>query len=560
MDTLQEHIIKILKKHTKLKEIPLEIPPDSTLGDYAFPCFILAKKLKKNPQEIAQELASALQTDDIITEIRAAGPYVNFFVNKETLSADVLQKILKEKEKYGQGEDKNKTYMMEYFHANTHKGLHIGHIRNVALAEALCRTLEKTGYKVIRANYQGDIGPHVATCIWGYLHLGKKEPKKKRGTWLGQIYSLASKKASNKKVEEEIRKINNKLYAKDKELMQVWKKTRQWCLDDFDDFYKEFDVKFDRLYFESEVEEPGKEIIAKMLKKGLAEESEGAIIINLEKYDLGVYVLLTGDGNALYSTKDLGLAQIKQKEYTFDKSIHVTGAEQKLHFQQLFKTLEIIGSPMAKKSLHIPYGLVLLPEGKMSSRTGTIILFEELQEKLFSAAKKAIQERHKDLSKKEIEDRTKKIAYGALKFSMINRENNRDVVFDWDKALSFEGETGPYIQYTYARINSILKKHKGKVDDKADVFLLHEKEELDLIMLVSQFEDIVQTAAEQHKIHLLGRYLLDVSQAFNNFYHAYPVLKAEKDLKQARLVLITCVQQVLQNGLYLLGIDTLEQM
>ncbi len=552
----KEEIIKLLKKE-KIKDINLTTPPNPELGDFAFPCFMLAKKKKQNPVELAKELSQKIKPAGIIKRIDQAGPFLNFFVDKQKIASRLIPEILKK----GNGKVKKKeTYLIEYFHANTHKGMHIGHIRNISMAESLCRILEKDGYKVIRTNYQGDIGPHVAKCIWGYLNLGKKEPKDGKGTWLGKLYSLANKKAAeDEKVTEEIRDINNKLYTKDKKLMKTWEKTKKYCIDDFNKFYKEFDVNFDRFYFESEAEEPGKKIVQDMLKKGLAEENEGAVIINLEKYDMGVYVLLTKDGNALYSTKDLGLAKLKEKEFKFDKSIHITGSEQILHFKQLFKTLGIIGSPMSKRSMHIPYGLVMLPEGKMSSRAGTIVLFDELKEKLFNAAEKAIKERHKGLSSKEVDKRTRQIAYAALKFSMINRENNKDIVFDWERALEFEGETGPYIQYVHARICSIIKK-TGEFNGKFDSKLLKTSHEEKLISLLFDFPSVVSQAASSYKPHLVARYLIDLSQAFNEFYLYCPISKANESLKQARLGLVTALKEVVKTGLELLGIEAPEEM
>ncbi len=553
----KKEILKLLKDY-KVKEDMLEVP-DSTFGDYAFPCFILAKKLKKAPNMIAEEILKKIKPNRYIKKIEAKGPYLNFFVNKDILAENTLKVIFKNKD-YGSYPNKKKTYMVEYFHANTHKGVHIGHIRNISLAEALCKILEKDGYKVIRANYQGDIGPHVAKCIWGYLNLKQKEPKEKKGVWLGKVYALASKKAEkNKKVEEEIREINNKLYAKDKSLVKIWKKTRQYCLNDFNDFYKEFGVRFDKLYFESEVEEPGKKIAKDMLKKGIAKESEGAIIVNLKRYNLGIYVLLTKEGNALYHAKDLGLAKIKQKDFKFDKCIHVTGAEQTHYFKQLFKTFELIGSKMAAKSLHIPYGLVMLPEGKMSSRAGTMVLFDELKEKIFKAAEKATKEKHKGLSEKELKERTKKIAYGALKFSMINRENNKELLFDWKRALDFEGETGPYVQYTYARISSILRKYNKKVSNKINFSLFNEYEK-QIIRKLNDYPDIIKKAAESFKPNFLCNYLISLCSIFNEYYHKYPVLKADEDVKKARLLLIYCIKRVIANGLYLLGIEAPERM
>ncbi|MBU3940335.1 MAG: arginine--tRNA ligase [Nanoarchaeota archaeon] len=554
----EQEIINLLKKETKLKEIKLEVPPDQSLGDFAFPCFQLSKKYKKNPIEIAKELTSKLKPTKNIKEIKATGPYLNFFINKSKLTEDTIKQILKEKDKYGKGKKKNKTLMLEFFHANTHKGVHIGHIRNVSLGEATSRVLEFDGYNVIRANYQGDIGPHVAKCLWGYLNLKKKEPKDNKGVWLGKIYAEANKKArQNEKIQEEIREINKKLYSKDK-ITELWKKTRKYCIDDFNNFYKTFGVKFNRLYFESQVEKRGVEIAKELLKKGIAKESEGALIVDLNKYNLGIYVILTSDGHVVYHTKDLALAELKLKEYKIDKSIHVVGKEQEMYFNQLFKTFELTKSKLANKSMHLIYGLVMLPEGKMSSREGNVILYEDLIQNMFKIAEKQIKSRHKKISKKELEKRKQQIAFAALKFSMLNRENNKQIIFDWNKALKFEGETGPYIQYAHARINSILKR--SKIKPKADFNLLKTPEEINLIKSLRAFPEIVEEASKHYKASLVANYSLKLAQSFSEFYEKNQVIKAEENLKNARLNLIKAVKQVLKNSLFLLGIEAPEEM
>jgi len=453
-----------------------------------------------------------------------------------------------------------KKIIVEFFHANTHKGVHIGHIRNISIGESLCRILEATGNKVYRVNYFGDIGPHVAKCLWAYLNLKKKEPKDNKGVWLGKLYALANEKAKKSiKVEEQIKEINNKLYAKDKKLVQIWKKTRKYCYDDFDKIYKIFGFKFDRLYPESECEKPGKQVVSQLLKKGIAEKSDGAIIADLKKYDLAVTVLLSSENNVLYHAKDLGLLTLKSKEYkNIDKSLHVVGSEQNLYFKQLFKIFGLMKHKYAKISQHLSYGLVMLPEGKMSSREGTLVFFEDLKNKLLENAEKEIKKRHK-LNKKELQERTEKIAYSALKFGMIHREFNKSIVFDWDKALDFEGETGPYIQYTYARIASILRKSKEN-SSKTDYSLLNSIEEQAIVTKLSQFKPTIENAALTYKPNLISHYLIELSQLFNEFYHKHQVLKAEKEIKHARLALIKSVKEILKQGLNLLGIDTLEKM
>ena len=537
----------------------LSVPPNPNMGDYAFPCFKLGRNPKQKAEELQQRLGKKLPS--FLTKVQALGPYINFFIAKGILAEEVLSAIATCKEKYGRIKGTKETVIVEFFHANTHKGVHIGHIRNISLGSALCNLLEATGRKVIRVNYQGDIGPHVAKCLWGYVHFKEKEPKDHRGIWLGKIYAKASQKIKEKpELEDEVKELNTKIYQHDRSVELLWKKTRQWCLDDFNYFYKEFGVQFDRLYFESEVAELGKKVLFDLLKKGIAAESDGAIILDLKEYGLDVYVGLTSQGNPTYQGKELGLAQLKQKEFKFDKSIHVVGAEQNLFFQQVFKTYELMKSPLAGKSTHVSYGLVMLPEGKMSSREGTMVLYHDLFQEMLALSVKEIKKRHAGLSSTEVEKRAGMISFGALKYSMISRENQKNTIFDREKALDFEGDTGPYIQYAHARCASILRKASGRIMSKVHFESLNTEHERKLILHLSRYSGVVGLAAEQYRPYLVAGYLLELAQLFNEFYHNCPVISELQEVMRARLLLVSCVKQVLANGLDLLGIAAPEEM
>ncbi len=561
MNKFKDEIVELLKKELKLKEVELSTPPSPELGDFAFPCFSLSKKFRKNPTQIAIELAEKIKPKGIIKQIKNAGPYLNFYLDNKKLAEHVLKGIYSDGN-YGKGKKKKEKVMVEFFQANTHKAVHIGHVRNICLGIALSNILEFYGFDVVRANYQGDIGPHVVKCLWGLLHFKEKPPKENRLRWLGEIYAKANKKiAGDEKLEKEIREMTKALYEGDKKLVKLWKQTRKWCLEDFEKIYADFNVKFDKLFFESEVEPKGKKLVKGLLKKKTAKISDGAIIMDLEKYNLGIYLLLRSDGVALYSTKDLALAKEKFEKYKIDRSIYVVGAEQELYFKQLFKTLELMGFKQAKKCYHLSYGLVMLPEGKMSSREGTIVLYDDLIAKLYESAIEGIKQRHRNWKKDHMEKTKKILAFSAMKFGMVNRETNKNVVFDWNKALEFEGETGPYIQYAHARICSIFRKHrKTAPPEKVNFGALNSKEEKKLIILLAQFPEIISDAAENYRPHVLCRYLLELSQAFNEFYHAHRILQAAGSKRDARLYLIHCIKQVLKNGLKLLSINAPEQM
>jgi arginyl-tRNA synthetase len=524
--------------------------------------FALAPIEKKSPVEIARNIASKAPKSKFFSNIEAVGPYINLRMSDYAYSF-ALKKILKEGKKFGKGKKTGKEMMVEYFHANTHKGVHIGHIRNVSLGESVCRLLEFDGNKVYRANYQGDIGPHVAKCLWGFLNLHNgKAPEGKRGIWLGKVYSEASKKIEgNEDLERQVQDINMKLYSKDREMTAIWKETRQWCLDDFKLFYKEFGVKFDEFYFESQTQEPGMEIAKDALKKGIAKLDQGAVIIDMKKEDLGVGIIITKEGYPLYHTKDLGLAKLKFGKYKdLDRSIHVVGKEQEFYFKQLFKMFERIGFEKAARiSYHLIYELVMLPEGKMSSREGTMVLYEDLKEKLLSLVKEEVRKRHTDWDEKKVSETAIEITLAAIKFTMIRREPNKQLIFDWDQALSLEGDSGPYLQYAYVRTNGILRKAEFKPDvSEGYAFTEHEKT---LIKLLSQFPATTSSAASTLSPHVLCGYLLELAAELNRFYTTSRVLNAEKeDERESRLAMIAATNTVLEGGLGLLGIGTPERM
>ncbi|MDD5650547.1 MAG: arginine--tRNA ligase [Candidatus Nanoarchaeia archaeon] len=552
----KEEVIKLLK--TEVKDPVLEVPPNIDLGDYAFPCFALAKEQSKAPNIIAQELTKKLKPTKYIQEIKAIGPYVNFFINKEILTNQIIQEILTEKDNYGRSNiGKKKKYMIEFFEGNTHKAVHIGHVRNICIGCSVSKILEFAGYDVIKVNYQGDIGPHVATAIWGMKHFNE-QPGENKAIFLGDMYARANQMAKDDiEIIKEIQEINKKIYEKDPELTKLWKETRQWSLDYFNGIYKEFGFKFDKLYFESQVEQDAVRLAKDLVKKKIAEISEGAIIVDLKEFNLGVAVLLTRFGTPVYHAKDLALAKLKAKDYKLDKSIHVVGKEQEFYFNQVFKIFELMKSPLKNKSYHLGYGLVMLPEGKMSSREGTVITYDDLINKLREETYNQTKNRH-DWDESKLKEVSEKIAFSALRYSMLNKENNRTITFDWKNSLNFEGDTGPYIQYSYARANSILKKVDSKI--KPNYELLKERSELILIGKLAKFPSIVKDSALGYRPDLIANYAYDLAQTFSDFYHNCQCISDNKELEATRLSLVKATKQVIKNSLNLLGIDVIEEM
>ncbi len=558
---MRSQVVKALVSATKLsaKEIEnlIEVPPSPELGDYAFPCFILAKKEKKNPVEIARELSKKISSKGF-ESVKAAGPYVNFFLNKTLVAQFVLSDILKKREKYGsRTKSKKQRVMIEFSQANTHKAFHIGHVRGTSLGESIARITDFSGDKAIRVNYQGDTGMHVAKWVWCYKKFHPKEKPRKEEKWIASIYVDAVKTlSSNPKFQEEVEEINRKLESgEDKSLKIIWKKKKKLSLDSLEVIYKELNTFFDKYYFESELEKRAREISEELVKKNIAEISEEATIIRLDKYGLGVWVLLRKDGTVLYSAKDLALAERKIKEAKSDSYLYFVASEQDLHMKQLLKTLEIMNIRDAKKFHHVSYNLVRLPTGKMSSRTGDNILYSEFKKELVDYAKSEIK-RRESLPKKELEKRALTIAISALKYSMLKQDQNKVIIFDKEEALSFEGNTGPYLLYTYARAKSILRKVKpGKGKIKPVNLSDSEKS---IILLLSSFPEIVSSAYKSYSPNILANYSYSIAQKFNEFYHSEKVIGSESE--DFRLALVSAFAQTLKNSLSLLGITVLEKM
>jgi len=560
----REQVLRLLVK-AGLKEQQvadlLEVPPDPALGDLALPCFKLAPVLKKDPSAIATELAAKIKPAGLVKEVRAVGPYLNFVLDPAKFAKQTLSKIWVERSKYGTGKKKAERVMIEGFgQPNTHKAFHVGHLRNVCLSESLSNLLQFAGYKVIRANYYGDVGTHVAKWIWFFKKFYKGAiPKKNISRWLAEIYAKANKYvAEHPRAEEEIAEILRALEQGDKTLIKIWKRTRELSLKEFKRIYKLLGVKFDVEFFESEVEKPGKAIALELLKKGIAERSEGAIIVNLEKYGLGAFLILRSDRTALYSTKDLALAKLKFEKYKINKSIYVVDIRQSLYLNQLFKTLELAGFKQAKSCYHLSYGFVTVEGAKMASRTGELVLFEDLYNAIFERALKEVQAR--GTKGKKAEKIAHKIALAAIKFGMLKFSPDVNIDFNWERALQFEGDTGPYLQYSLVRAKRIIEK-VGRPSSKVKFNLLNKKEEIALIKLLAKFPQLIKESATTYRTHTIANYALELANTFNSFYESCSVIRAtNKEVQKARLLLVWAFAQVLKNALGLLGVEEVELM
>lgn len=578
INKVKKHIAK--KVGCDFKQIKLS--PNPEFGDLTLECFELAKQLKKKPDIISKTITREIATDDVISKVSAIGPYINFRINYKKFANSVLEEILEKQDKYGKHDlQKKQTIMLEFAHPNTHKEFHIGHLRNIITGESLVRILENAGYKVIRANYQGDVGLHIAKCLWGVEKLKVQTAKLKveefneKIKFLSKAYVLGNKYyEEDKDAKGEIQELNKQIYnicksgknskfnvstdenIASRSLEEIYHQTRQWSLDYFDKIYKRLNVKFDRLYFESEVFKKGKEIVLKNLKKDIFKKSKGAIIFEGEKHGLHIRVFVNSKGLATYEAKDLALAKLQFKEYNPDKIIHLVSKEQIEYFKVLFKALEQVMPKSKNREMHLSYGWVGLKRGKMSSRSGKIVLAEWLLDKVEKLIMK--------ISKNAINRvSTEKIAQAAIKYSILKTGIQKDMSFDIKQSINLSGNSGPYLQYTYARIQSILRKYgknvemRGLETRKCLVFTETEKQ---LILKLSLFPEITAQAAAIYEPSLIAKYLFDLAQVFNDYYQKVPILKSKEQKKYFRLALISAIAVILKKGMNLLGIETVETM
>ncbi len=555
----KSEILYVLKKQG-IEAERLENPPLGIDADLSFPCFSLAKQMKKSPTEIAKELSQKIKlpAKSLIKKVEASGPYLNFHADWTAIGQELLEKI---DEKYGASEiGRKEKVMIEFSEPNPNKPMHIGHARNTFLGDSLSRIMSAAGYDVLRVNYYNDSGIHVAKTVLGYMKWGEgKAPDKKPDHFVGRFYEKYNREAAkNPELESEARELLKKIEGCEKETTALWKKVRDWCIDGFNETYRRLGIKYDIVLFESDFEKAGREVVKRATEAGIAfKDKGGEIVAKLEPYGMPNCIILRSDGTALYATKDIAVAAYKFDRYQVKKSIYVVGAEQEQYLAQIFKMLELLGYENAKNMHHLKYGLVMLPEGKMSSRKGLVVLLDAMADELKEAVAGIIERSHPDIKDKETV--SEKVGIGALKFALIKTSAEKTILFNKGEVTQFDGDTGPYVQYAYARASSILKA--GELKKKFDASLLKEPDEILLVKKISEFPEIVEHAALSYQPHLVAVYLLELAHLFNTFYQKVPVLKADtEELKAARLKLVSGVRQVIGNGLSLLGIEALEEM
>jgi len=566
---IKEQVIGLLKSAGVQNLVELSSPPKPELGDLTFACFDLAKEQKNSPVEAAQNLQTKLAQMDLenwgVSKVMATGPYVNLFLSSGMIAKVSLSAIKRLKQKYGTNKNgARKKVIVEYPSNNTHKELHVGHLRNICIGNTLVQLFSANGYQVVPINYLNDLGAHVAKCLWGIqkFHAGEVPPKGGEQKWLGQIYAEAARYLEEHPDEKPaVYDVQTKLEAHDKSIWPLYQKTRQWSIKKFEEMFRELELFHRHVFYEQDVKEAGQKVVDELIAKKIATVGEGgAIIVDLTQYGLDIGLLRKSNGSGLYLTSDLALAVAKNKKYPdIFESVHLVGSEQNFYFKQLFKILELAGYSYRMK--HIGYGLVSLASGKMSSRTGNVVLYEDVRDEVYKKIYDETKERHADWSNKTVAMTALKLTLAAIKFEFLKHEAEKTMMFDAKAATSFDGFTGPYVLYAVARINSLVRKSKLKSIDLTSCDLLVEQEEKNLIMLLGQFDEVIIKAMANYNPSTIVKYAFDLAKGFNDFYNKHSVLSADNaGLITARVSLSMATKQVLENALHLLTIDTVAEM
>lgn len=539
-------------------ESTIILPPDTSLGDYALPCFKFAKILRKAPQIIAQDIANTFECDETITKAIAVNGYLNFTVNRTGFATSTLDKVLSEGDKYGSANvGEGKTVVIDYSSINIAKPFHIGHLSTTVIGGALYRIYKFLGYNVVGVNHLGDYGTQFGKLIYAYKHWGEKQKVEEgRIRELTRLYVKYHEEAEkDPSLDNEARAYFKKIENGDEECLELFNWFKKLTLVDVEKVYKELDIKFDSYNGESFYNDKMAPVIEKLENKGLLKESDGAKIVDLEKYDMPPCLILRSDGASLYATRDLAAAYYRKQTYDFYKCLYVVAYQQNLHFKQFFKVLELIGEDWANDLEHVAFGMVSLEEGTMSTRKGNVVLLEDVISKCKEKAFDIINQKNPNLENKE--EIASQVGVGAVIFGALSNSRIKDIVFSYDKVLNFDGETGPYVQYTYARCNSVL--NKGGEIGSYSILELNEHE-YNLVNEIQKFPQIVKLSHEKNEPSMVTRYAVDLSSAFNKFYFECKILGEAENVKNLRLALTKATAITIKNALGLLGIKTPEKM
>ncbi|HYE81008.1 MAG TPA: arginine--tRNA ligase [Clostridia bacterium] len=538
----------------------IEIPPQANMGDYAFPCFQLAKVMRKSPNMIAAELSGKVQADSVVEKAEAAGGYLNFFINKGEYIKQIVDEVLTRGEKFGSNEDgKGKNVIVEFSSVNVAKPFHVGHLFNTMLGSALEKVYRHSGYNTIRINHLGDWGTQFGKLISAYKRWVNEEALEKEPiNELLRIYVKFHEEAEkDPTLEDEARANFKKLEEGDPEVTREWQKFKDLSLREFSELYKTLNVEFDSYAGESFYSDKMDEVVQMLRDKNLLKDSNGAKIVDLEQFGLPPILILKSDGATIYATRDLAAAIYRKRTYDFYKNIYVVGGTQSLHFNQIFSTLGLMGFEWSKNCVHIGHGLVKFADKKLSTRKGDVVFAKDVINEAVHKTLEVIENKNPNLENKE--EVARKVGMGAILYTFLKNNREKDVVFTWEDALNFDGDSGPYVQYTYVRGRSILRK-AGNVPETADLSYLSTEDEFQLVKLLGAFKDSVREAVERYEPFVVIRHITEIAKAYNKFYNTHPILNAEENVKDARLQLTKAVGTVIKTGLGLVGIETPENM
>ena len=563
---MKEQIVKILADKipaltaAEIAEL-IEIPPNPEMGDYAFPCFRLAKTLRKAPPMIAAEISESIEAPDFIQEIRVVGAYLNFYIKKEYFAKTLLSQV-RDPGLGSSQEGNGHTICIDYSSPNVAKNFHVGHLRTTIIGNSLYKIYSKLGYHVERINHLGDWGTQFGKLIVAYRKWGSEDAVKEKGIEeLMRLYVLFHQEADkDPALDDEARFWFAEMERGNEEALSIWQWFVEISLEEFKRTYKLLGMEFDHYTGESFYRDKTDDVVRRLTDAGLLTESEGAKIVDLEAYDMAPCLILKNDGSSIYATRDLAAIFYRKENYNFDKCLYVTGQEQRLHFQQVFKVIELMGNEWAKDGLvHIPYGLVSLGGEKLSSRDGNVIFAEDILLEAISKVKKVIEEKNPDLENKD--EVAKHVGVGAVIFNDLYNQRIKDVSFRWEHLLNFDGETGPYVQYTYARCSSILRKVEDfNASADVDVSFLTDEASMGLLKELSRFTDVVKEAANRYEPSVVARFAVAVAQAFNHYYTVNRINVEDAAERNARVLLVDITRRVIREALDLLGITSVEQM
>lgn len=567
MVNFKEEIAKIIGQvldgltEDEIKDM-VEVPQDDKMGDYAFPCFKLAKTLRKAPPLIAADIAAKIEGNPLFEKVEQVNAYVNMFVSKKEFIRDVVTEVLDKKEDFGKSDvGGQKTVIVEFSSPNIAKPFHIGHIRSTVIGNSINKIYKAMGYDVIRINHLGDYGTQFGKMICAYRHWGNKEDviREPIKTLLSYYTKFHEEVETHPELDDEAREIFAKLEQGAEEEKQLWQWFRDESLKEFNRVYDMLGIEFDSYAGESFYSDKMPRIVEMLEEKGLLKESKGAQIVDLEPYGMTPALIKKSDGSSLYITRDIAASVYRKEHYDFYKNIYVVASQQNLHFQQWIKIIELLGFDWAKDNIHVPFGLVSLEDGTMSTRHGRVVFLEDVLNRAVEQTREIIRE--KGVNTDNVDETARQVGIGAVIFQELSNNRIKDYVFSWDKVLDFNGETGPYVQYTHARCASVLRNAAFDGDLSAfDPEYISGESAYQLAKLLYAFPQVIIDAGEKYEPSVLTRHIVDIAQAFNRFYHDEHILVDDEREKASKLALVTAAKTAIRNGLALLGMEAPERM